>query len=366
MREPVSAREGYFVIADISGYTAFLAGTELEHAQGIIAELLTQIIESLTPPLKLVRPEGDAAFCCADESVFADPERLLELIEVTYFRFHQHLEHMARATTCTCQACASISTLDLKFVAHYGSYVIQQIAGIEEIAGAEVIVAHRLLKNGIRERTGVTAYAFLTDAVLARMTPLHLPAHAEEYESIGRVSGGVHDLRPVLAARRAVHRDYLTERDADLSIEAELPAPPEVVWPWLVDAPKVLAWNTGMGSYRNQANAQGRLGAGAESHCAHGSWAATIQYTDWRPYDYVTARHITTKKSLQAAPNMTTTTETLALPEGKTLYRFRIRADDRGLAMKLMLHVMGPMFRRTMRADLKKLSRLIEESGTQG
>jgi hypothetical protein len=74
------AQDGYFVIADISGYTAFLTGTELEHAQGIIAELLTVMINALTPPLTLVRPEGDAVFCRADALAFDDAERLLELI----------------------------------------------------------------------------------------------------------------------------------------------------------------------------------------------------------------------------------------------------------------------------------------------
>ena len=30
----------YFAIADISGYTSFLAGVELDHAQDIIADLM--------------------------------------------------------------------------------------------------------------------------------------------------------------------------------------------------------------------------------------------------------------------------------------------------------------------------------------
>ena len=32
-------QHGYLVIADISGYTSFLAGTELEHSQEILADL---------------------------------------------------------------------------------------------------------------------------------------------------------------------------------------------------------------------------------------------------------------------------------------------------------------------------------------
>ena len=38
-------RRGYLLLADISGYTAFLAGTELEHASAIVHELTTLIRE---------------------------------------------------------------------------------------------------------------------------------------------------------------------------------------------------------------------------------------------------------------------------------------------------------------------------------
>jgi hypothetical protein len=36
-----------FVIADISGYTGFLAGVELEHAQDIIADVMDTMVLSL-------------------------------------------------------------------------------------------------------------------------------------------------------------------------------------------------------------------------------------------------------------------------------------------------------------------------------
>ena len=52
-------REGYLLLADISGYTAFLTGTELEHAQAIIHELTTLIRDRLAPPMRFVKLEGD-------------------------------------------------------------------------------------------------------------------------------------------------------------------------------------------------------------------------------------------------------------------------------------------------------------------
>jgi hypothetical protein len=45
-------RQGYLLLADTSGYTAFLTGTELEHAHEIIHELTTLIRDRLAPPMR--------------------------------------------------------------------------------------------------------------------------------------------------------------------------------------------------------------------------------------------------------------------------------------------------------------------------
>ena len=39
-----------FMIADISGYTSFLAGVELDHAQDIIADVMDTVLRRLRPP----------------------------------------------------------------------------------------------------------------------------------------------------------------------------------------------------------------------------------------------------------------------------------------------------------------------------
>jgi len=40
----MSTQHGYLVLADISGYTSYLAGTELEHAHEVLTELLETIV----------------------------------------------------------------------------------------------------------------------------------------------------------------------------------------------------------------------------------------------------------------------------------------------------------------------------------
>ena len=53
------------VIADISGYTSYLAGVELDHAQDILADLLDTVVTAFRPTFRLAKLEGDAAFVYA-------------------------------------------------------------------------------------------------------------------------------------------------------------------------------------------------------------------------------------------------------------------------------------------------------------
>ena len=84
-----NSRQGYLLLADISGYTAFLTGTELEHAHSIIRELTKLIRERLAPPMRFVKLEGDAVFCYAEAAAFENGERFVESIESCYFGFRQ-------------------------------------------------------------------------------------------------------------------------------------------------------------------------------------------------------------------------------------------------------------------------------------
>ena len=63
-------QRGFILIADITGYTAYLNDSELEHAQGTLTELLELLIEHTTSPLIISRLEGDAVISYGLESGF--------------------------------------------------------------------------------------------------------------------------------------------------------------------------------------------------------------------------------------------------------------------------------------------------------
>src|SRR3954462_12967199 len=149
------------VITDISGYTGYLAGVELDHAQDILADLVSTVVGSLRPMLRLAKLEGDAAFAYVVTPTI-EGSTLQETVEGTYFAFQRRLRDIASASRCECNACIRIPSLDLKLVVHHGDVIRQKIAGREELLGSAVILVHRLLKNDVVEATGMSAYALYT------------------------------------------------------------------------------------------------------------------------------------------------------------------------------------------------------------
>src|ERR1700716_1572396 len=72
-----TVRQGCLVLADISGYSAYLAGVELEHSHDILADLLGVVADGLCPPLRLAKLEGDAVFCVTPPRGALDGQTLL-------------------------------------------------------------------------------------------------------------------------------------------------------------------------------------------------------------------------------------------------------------------------------------------------
>jgi len=358
----VATQQGYFLIADISGYTRFLSGTELEHAQGIIEDICGVVHRALVPALRFVKLEGDALFCYAPATQLTDGERLIELVEACHFDFSQRIEEMQRRTTCECRACASIGSLGLKFVAHYGDYVVQSLAGTEDIAGPDVIAVHRLLKNSVIDSTGWTAY-FLATKACADQTGVVTgwTTHEEDIEPLGRTACGVRDLLPGTEARRAAKRIFVEPGEADFSVTWQFDATPSQVWQYWMDDDKTLRWQVDVRSMTYDKNAEGRMGNGAVGHCDHGSWASDTRYLDWRPFSYCTLERVSTKGSLTAAPPMLETMELAALADGRTELRYRMQARTR--AGRLKLKLFGPMVRRSFEKELLLLERVLREDG---
>ncbi len=229
---------GYFLIADITGYTKYLSESELEHAQDTLTALLQLLVENTRPPLVISRLAGDAVISYGLRENFFHGQALIEKIEDTYVAFRKAIERLVLNNTCRCNACANISNLDLKFFIHYGTFGIQQISDHDELVGSDINLLHRLLKNSVEEKTGVRAYALFTEAAVQQMDVDGLvdgmTRHTESYEHLGEVTVWIQDMHPVWEKKRsAVTATFPTEQ-IWRQYEVNIRMPREQVWDYLI------------------------------------------------------------------------------------------------------------------------------------
>ena len=290
-----TAQPACFLIADISGYTGYLADVELDHAQDILADLVGAVVTALRPNFRLAKLEGDAAFTFMTTERI-DGSMLLDTIERCYFGFRRRRRDVRQATTCECNACTRIPDLDLKFVVHYGETIIQKVAGRQELLGSDVIVVHRLLKNDVVERTGIGAYALISQACIAASDfdpkALGMQPHSETYDRIGEVPGWVHDLERRWREEEERERVFVAPDESILTITVPTTVAPQIAWEFLTKPGQRMTWQPWVTEVRIEGATGGRRGLGSANHCKHGKDAVIEEILDWRPYDYVTDRTI--------------------------------------------------------------------------
>ncbi len=240
-----AAEPACFLIADISGYTGYLADVELEHAQDILADLIGAVVTALRPNFRLAKLEGDAAFTFMIAEKL-DGSMLLDTVERCFFGFRRRRRDVRQATACDCNACVRIPDLDLKFVVHHGAAILQKVAGRQELLGSDVIVAHRLLKNEVVEKLGASAYALISQACIeaADLDPaaLGMRVHTESYDRIGDVRSWVHDLERRWQEEEARARVFVAPEEATLIVSAQTSAAPQVAWEFITRPGQRMSW----------------------------------------------------------------------------------------------------------------------------
>jgi hypothetical protein len=183
-----------------------MAGVEVEHgvdfsagipaAYAVLGDLLDAVMGGLRPDFAVIKLEGDAVFVAAPAaSLDGHGDRVLATVSATYRAFIDARTAAIPARDHICTACPAVAHLDLKAVLHRGPTVRQSTALGSDLLGPAVTVAHRLLKNTVRDRIGPRPYLFLTDAAAGG---LGLEAagleHLESYPDVGEVGGRIIEL----------------------------------------------------------------------------------------------------------------------------------------------------------------------------
>lgn len=343
-------KTSFFVIADISGYTKFMAETPIEHAKGILETLFGDLLPAIRTPLMISGLQGDAVFAYAFETDVMTKQFILDFSEQLYCVFARSKEKILINTNCPCDACSNVGDLELKVVVHHGDCVIQNTGGREELAGQDVITAFRLLKNKVKETTGMNAYTLISCDALKAMDLVEYfdksEFHTEMIEHIGEVEYVVRDMRAAWERRRSSKRTFV-ELEDDLLLEEwiiPLPVSPDVAFTictrpdfrgeW-IGADKVDMLNTN----------KGKIEPGTMYHCHHGDAIFPFEIVDWNPGDYVTGKY-----ALPKGLSMLETMELIEVGEGTmvkirytkaTSPKFMARLSA-GKINKQLLSIIGP------------------------
>lgn len=213
----MTIRRAVLLIADIGGYTHYMQWnrTHLAHAQLTVAGLLESVIDA-GKGLKLAKLEGDAAFFWAPDgnAKVVVHDRLSRMRE----SFLARREQLKKDIACECASCAQLDKLSLKFVVHQGEVAEQRVKRHVELAGFDVILVHRMLKNMVP----VVEYVLMTDAVEAclddSMRQLCTPL-THTFDDIGETSTHYIDLAALRVPAAQPEYNFLRRLGATMKFE---------------------------------------------------------------------------------------------------------------------------------------------------
>lgn len=209
-RSPTDASAGndYLLLADISGYTAFMEGVERVHdvdfsggipaGYAVLGALLESVIDGIQPDFETAKLEGDAVFAVSPATrLDGRGDEVIDRLRDVHAAFRLRRTAAEPATDHLCTACPIVSNLDLKMVLHRGRVVRQTVGTHSELLGPAVNVAHRLLKNTVGPRIGRRPYLLMTDAAAAGLGLAQAGLeHRETYPDVGTIDGRIVELEP--------------------------------------------------------------------------------------------------------------------------------------------------------------------------
>jgi len=177
------------------------------------------------------------------------------------------------------------------------------MGGREELAGRDVILVHRLLKNTVSETAGSRAYALYSDACIRTMgmdpVAQGLVEHCETIDIIGDVKLWLRNLDEAWTKENERTHVEVTRADAYMAWDFEIAASRQTVWEHFTVPGQRQKWWPADAIIETSSNK--RRGIGTENHCMHGKAAIVEEVLDWHPSDYFT---VSTLLPIPGAPKI--------------------------------------------------------------
>ena len=183
----------FFCVPDITGFTKFIATSDINFSKEVIPALLRKLIEANIIKMNVGEIEGDAIFFYKSGRL-PSVNRVAEQCKHIYKTFSDFLANLEKSDPENYNKYLADNQLGLKIIIHHGKISLANIKGRIKLLGEDVIIAHKLLKNGISEPN----YILLTEKYLSKVRNREkleqwfhwqeLHSGFEEYDYIGQVN----------------------------------------------------------------------------------------------------------------------------------------------------------------------------------
>ncbi|MFL5727891.1 MAG: DUF2652 domain-containing protein [Cytophagaceae bacterium] len=155
-------KPAFLYIPDISGYTQFINNTNIRYSRELIHELLEIIVDSNILNLKIAEIQGDAILFY---KLGTPPciSKLESQVKRSFLNFQESLAKMRMKYELLRKA----PELSLKIIVHFGWIGTMEIKNIVKLLGSDMVVAHRILKNNVKEKE----YLLMTSQYINSQSP---------------------------------------------------------------------------------------------------------------------------------------------------------------------------------------------------
>ncbi len=191
MDQKEESLKALFCVPDLTGFTQLIATADISFSKEIIPTLLRKLIDANILNLNIAEIEGDAIFFYRTGRLPA-AKLIVKQCHVFYKAFADYILQIKKTHPEYYQKHLSDGELGLKIIIHYGDVSTANIKGRTKLLGQDVIIAHKLLKNKIKD----SEYILFTENYLKKIRSTNAEAlfswakfkeGSESYDFIGEV-----------------------------------------------------------------------------------------------------------------------------------------------------------------------------------
>jgi class 3 adenylate cyclase len=235
------------LIPDISGFTEFMTTTELSHGSQAINMLIDAIVAPIGDEYEVAEIEGDAVLMIRKGPAPSKKE-IFDTCLMILNSFHAQRRWIQEHSVCPCGACLCIDHLTVKFIVHHGPVAEIKVGRFVKQSGTDVIVAHRLLKNGINNHE----YLLITEKLLqqvpdsAEALGMEWVRSSEQYNSIGKVEFQFAELNAIRQKNMETSHENQYQKDNTVYNEIRIGANFRDVYMVMMNIPGRSGWLPGL------------------------------------------------------------------------------------------------------------------------